>query len=445
MKRDSLFRQRAYLYDANNRQKRSSNLDGTDAVRSVYDGAGQRVATMAGGAITNVMVYDAFGQLAAEYAPGASAGGGTRYVAADHQGSPRVVMNTTGADGWVVSRRDYLPFGEDVPGSVGMRAQTFGYWQPGGVRQGYAGMEGDDETGMGHTLWREYDSLSARWTAPDPYGGSMTLADPQSFNRYSYCDNDPVNRVDPLGLMLSDIGVVQTSDPEYARTLQGASDASWMKGINQQYAERHGLAVVRAQEQDGAGYHYTAVDPTLVPLLKEVEGNRYETSVNVLEEDVAQSQTETQLGIVGGPLMATQPENELRELNNTPCVGKECDCVPLVKKLTGTENVSAKGRWREGEHALDLPDLQPGTAIATFFNGRYPSLPSGNHAAIFLRHVSPSKEYPLGGIEVLDQYARKGKVSIRVIPTLKHDGDVPNNARRFSVIYITPPPAQKRR
>ena len=106
--RDERFRQRAYLYDANNRQRQSSALDGTGAVRSVYDGAGQRVATQAGGGITAVMVYDAFGQLAAEYAPTVSTGG-TRYVMADHQGTPRVVMNAAGADGGVVSRRDYLP------------------------------------------------------------------------------------------------------------------------------------------------------------------------------------------------------------------------------------------------------------------------------------------------------------------------------------------------
>jgi hypothetical protein len=31
----------------------------------------------------------------------------------DHQGSTRVVMNATGANGGIVSRHDYLPFGED--------------------------------------------------------------------------------------------------------------------------------------------------------------------------------------------------------------------------------------------------------------------------------------------------------------------------------------------
>ncbi|HEV2861440.1 MAG TPA: RHS repeat-associated core domain-containing protein [Pyrinomonadaceae bacterium] len=146
-------------------------------------------------------------------------------------------MNSAGAV--VASRRDYLPFGEDVPASVGMRAQTPGYSEADGARRKYAGMERDDSTGMSHTLWREYDPLPARWTAPDPYSGSMSPADPQSFNRYAYCDNDPVNHTDPTGLMLSDIGVMQTSDPEYARTLQAANDASWMNGINEDYAAQN--------------------------------------------------------------------------------------------------------------------------------------------------------------------------------------------------------------
>ena len=82
-----------------------------------------------------------------------------------------------------------------------MRTPGQNYSQPDAVRQKYAGMENDDATGMAHTLWRQYDSLSARWTAPDPYGGSMSITSPQSFNRYSYVENDPVNKTDPSGLM----------------------------------------------------------------------------------------------------------------------------------------------------------------------------------------------------------------------------------------------------
>lgn len=61
-------------------------------------------------------------------------------------------------------------------------------------------MEADAETGLEHTTWRKYDSWQGRWTSPDPYPGSMSLGDPQSFNRYAYVLNDPVNLIDPTGL-----------------------------------------------------------------------------------------------------------------------------------------------------------------------------------------------------------------------------------------------------
>jgi YD repeat-containing protein len=63
---DSKFRGRQYNYDANNRQRWSALVDGTGAATSVYDGAGQRVATIADGT-TSIMVYDAMGKLVAEY------------------------------------------------------------------------------------------------------------------------------------------------------------------------------------------------------------------------------------------------------------------------------------------------------------------------------------------------------------------------------------------
>jgi RHS repeat-associated protein len=110
-------------------------------------------------------------------------------------------------------------------------------------------MEAGDSTGESHTLWREYDSLSARWAAPDPYSGSMELTSPQTLNRYSYVNNDPVNKVDPTGLMLSDIGVAQSGDAGFAHTLQGASDAAWMRGMNEAYAAEHNWILEGVQTQ----------------------------------------------------------------------------------------------------------------------------------------------------------------------------------------------------
>jgi hypothetical protein len=49
-------------------------------------------------------------------------------------------------------------------------------------------------------MHRRYNRWHARFDQPDPYDGSYDLTNPQSFNRYSYVQNDPVNFVDPTGL-----------------------------------------------------------------------------------------------------------------------------------------------------------------------------------------------------------------------------------------------------
>jgi RHS repeat-associated protein len=49
---------------------------------------------------------------------------------------------------------------------------------------------------------RRYNRYYARFEQPDPSDSSYDLTDPQSFNRYAYVQNDPVNFIDPSGLEL---------------------------------------------------------------------------------------------------------------------------------------------------------------------------------------------------------------------------------------------------
>jgi RHS repeat-associated protein len=212
---DPRFRNLLYGYDANGRQNYSAQANGSSPVTVIFDGAGQKVATKASGYLS-VSVYDAGGKLAAEYSQfAAPTAADIDFITPNYQGSTSVVTDNAGA---VKSRHDYLPFGEELNAGVGSRTTVKMFGQPDTVRQKYAGMETDDATGLNHTLWRKDDNWSGRWTSPDPYGGSMSIADPQSFNRYAYCDNDPVNHVDLVGLSLADIGVYQTEDPSEANS-----------------------------------------------------------------------------------------------------------------------------------------------------------------------------------------------------------------------------------
>jgi RHS repeat-associated protein len=193
---DGKFRGLQYHYDANGRMWWSANTDNTGEATAVYDALGQRVQTTFNGN-TKTLVYDVFGRMVAEYDSQAQSGtGGVKYLMADLQGSARVVTDGSGA---VVARHDYQPFGGEVGATIGLRTTGQKYDVSDSTRQKYALTE-RDATGLDHTDWRKYDNSAGRWTSPDPYNGSMAVDDPQSFNRYSYTQNDPVNFVDPSGL-----------------------------------------------------------------------------------------------------------------------------------------------------------------------------------------------------------------------------------------------------
>lgn len=89
------------------------------------------------------------------------------------------------------------------------------------------------------------------------------------------------------------------------------------------------------------------------------------------------------------------------ELKDKPVVGSH-HCVALVQLYGGAPVTTA---WRQGAVVVGNSELQKGTAIATFVNGRYPNHSHGNHAAFFLR-AEP------GGIWVMDQWKDEKKTSI---------------------------------
>ncbi len=121
-----------------------------------------------------------------------------KYVLTDVQGSARVLMENNGTSSAILARHDYLPFGEEIWAGVGLRTTTQKYASTDNVRQGFAMTERDETTGLDHTWFRKYESIAGRWTSPDAVGGG--ISNPQSFNRYAYVRNDPVNLIDPAGL-----------------------------------------------------------------------------------------------------------------------------------------------------------------------------------------------------------------------------------------------------
>jgi YD repeat-containing protein len=97
------------VYNASNKMTQFTATGVSVSYR--YDSQQRRVRQDSGGQ-TTIWVYDAFGQLAAEYATSLTMTQGVYYRTTDHLGSTRIVTNQSAA---VVQRRDFFPFGEVIP------------------------------------------------------------------------------------------------------------------------------------------------------------------------------------------------------------------------------------------------------------------------------------------------------------------------------------------
>jgi len=162
-----------------------------------YDGDGRRVKKQVG-STTTICVYNVAGQLIAEYDNSTSPppGGGTSYLISDHLGSTRAVIKADGT----VARHDYLPFGEEIPSSIGGRSSVVGYSAADSTRQKFTQKERDSESGLDYFGARYYASPQGRFTSADPGLIKLKhLVNPQKWSRYSYTLNNPLRYFDPDG------------------------------------------------------------------------------------------------------------------------------------------------------------------------------------------------------------------------------------------------------
>jgi RHS repeat-associated protein len=101
----------------------------------------------------------------------------------------------TNSAGTVVSSVETDPWGANTNRNVNSA------FQPNSFTSYLRDADGGDEAMM-----RRYGSYWSRFSQPDPYDGSYSLSNPQSFNRYAYTLGDPVNFVDPNGLDIGGVG-----------------------------------------------------------------------------------------------------------------------------------------------------------------------------------------------------------------------------------------------
>jgi RHS repeat-associated protein len=137
-----------------------------------------------------VFVYSA-GKLVAEYSTNPPPQNPTtNYTATDQLSSPRVITNALGA---VVSRRDFMPFGEELAPDPTYRKTDLKYTYGDDIRQKFKGFQKDEESGGPEFAQaRYYDTKHGRFTSVDPLTASANIKDPQTFNRYRYAMNSPI-------------------------------------------------------------------------------------------------------------------------------------------------------------------------------------------------------------------------------------------------------------
>jgi len=242
-----------YVYNAQN--QRVSATVGSTITEYVFSAAGQRVSEWNGATHTQLKGKYYWGAMPVAY----YAGGAAHFEHQDWLGTER--MRTTyngGVEGSYISQ----PWGDGL-GTSGTDTDA----------NHYAQLDHDAETATDHAQFRQYSSAQGRWLAPDPYSGSYSMRNPQSFNRYAYGSNNPLAATDPSG-MDDDCGLVcPTPYPTMVGT-GGAAGASDPVYVGDSY--QNGLYT----DQNGQYYNVSNGWATQTQTLFDQQGNAYVPNQN---------------------------------------------------------------------------------------------------------------------------------------------------------------------
>jgi RHS repeat-associated protein len=144
---------------------------------------GQAVMEISGSAVYRAYVYNGGSMVAMQ-----GSDGQFYWRHSNHLGSGSKLTNTSGT---VVYRAEHDPHGNVLleTGSPTLTVHKFTSYER-------------DSSGLDYANARMFSGSRGRFTKPDPAGlkaGNLKI--PQTLNQYTYTNNDPVNYVDPTGLI----------------------------------------------------------------------------------------------------------------------------------------------------------------------------------------------------------------------------------------------------
>ncbi|MEP7212409.1 MAG: RHS repeat-associated core domain-containing protein, partial [Acidobacteriota bacterium] len=220
-----------FSFNGENKQTEVKDSQNNTIGKYYYDGDGKRVKKVTASE-TVVFAYSG-GKLVAEYSSATpTASPNTYYTTIDYLGSPRVITDRMGT---VISRRDFMPFGEELFPDATYRLAASKYGVNDNIRQRFTGYQKDDETGLDFAEARMYKNEHARFTAIDPLLASGKSDNPQTFNRFVYAGNNPILRTDPTG----EDWIIQVNREKVGKREVNVSRPVWIpKGEAPSIAER---------------------------------------------------------------------------------------------------------------------------------------------------------------------------------------------------------------
>ncbi|MCU1231255.1 MAG: hypothetical protein JWO97_4139 [Acidobacteria bacterium] len=176
----------------------------------------------------------------------------SRHYHIDHLGSPRLITDGTAHR---LAAHTYLPFGREAEGS---EADTERMKFTGHERDGVAGSAGFD---LDYMHARYYDPNAGRFLSVDPELGSAIPERPQTWNRYSYVANNPVNALDPTGTTLVSVtgqntllDIAGNAAPNVAFRQDGSIDT--INFTQQDLANNEGALLLREMDISKNMYSY---------------------------------------------------------------------------------------------------------------------------------------------------------------------------------------------
>jgi RHS repeat-associated protein len=235
------------------------NASSVNSNSLTYDALGRAVEIASGSAHTQVL-YSPIGKLGLMNGqtaktiriplPGGSTaellgptGGTTHILHSEWLGSARLSTDYTART--MAYDVAYAPYGENYAGSGSATADL-----------NFTGQSQDTASGLYDFLFRKYSPVQGRWLSPDPSElSAVDPTNPQTWNRYAYVFNNPLNATDPLGLFcVWDSGSFDSNDDAGTGKKTSCEDqgGTWFNGSPSDWVNSSGNQVFASNDWSGA-------------------------------------------------------------------------------------------------------------------------------------------------------------------------------------------------